>query len=79
MNNINFGKDIRELTEDELFRHVNNTDPKFGNVCQYELLRRLAIKNEKSAETYAGSSFYLSLVAIIISLGIGTVQIYLSI
>lgn len=79
MNNNNFGKDIRNMNDDELFFHINNHDPKFGSVCQYELMRRLSMRSEKSSEKFANASFYLSVAAILISLGIGAVQIYLSV
>ncbi len=78
MNNTNFGKDVRKLNEEELFQIINNSDPSFGVLSQYELLRRLALKNEESSERFAKSSLYLAIVAIIVSIGIGTVQIYLA-
>ena len=79
MNNNNFGKDIRNMNENELFFHINNHDPKFGSVCQYELMRRLAIRNEESSKKYNLGSAYLSITALLVSLGIGAVQIYISV
>jgi hypothetical protein len=73
----NFGKDIRNLTEDELFQHINRSNPEFGFLCQYELLRRLSLENSISSKRFATSSFYLSVVSILIALGIGAAQIYL--
>ncbi len=67
MPNLNFGKDIRELADDELFRHINNAQPDFAALCEYELLRRLAIKNEESSKRFAWWSLSISVVAILIA------------
>lgn len=66
------------MTEDELFHHINNSDPKFGSLCEYELMRRLSIKNMESSERFSHSSLYIAIVAILVSLAIGATQIYIS-
>jgi len=78
MGNINFGKPVQDLTEDELFGVINNSIPAFGNLAQYELLRRLAFENSRSSKRYAKWSLFSSIVAIGIALIIGGLQIYLA-
>jgi hypothetical protein len=76
---MNFEKPLPDFSEEELQQRINQVDPRFGVLLSYELLRRLAIKNEESSERFSEASFYLAIVAILVSLGIGAVQIYLSI
>ena len=79
MSNINFGKPLHDLPEEELIRLINNSQPEFGMLAQYELSRRLSVEDSKTSKRYAIWSLILSVTAILISIAIGIVQIYLSI
>lgn len=70
----NFDKPIQNYTEEELLDRTNNWDPRYGIIASYELLRRLAVKNEQSSKKFARGSLLVSLVAIVISLVLGTIQ-----
>lgn len=68
MSNSNFGKDIRDLEESELFRNINNSNPQYGALCQYELLRRLSVENSISSKRFAYSSLFVAIISIIITI-----------
>lgn len=68
MNNINFGKPLQEHSEEELFRLINNSDPRFGILAQYELMKRLSLEDSKSSKRFARWSLTVAIVAIVVSL-----------
>lgn len=77
----NFGKDIRELSEEELFRLINNKSNQFAVIAQYELMRRLSTQDSESSKRNYNSNRNLSIVAITIALitfGVQTYQTYLA-
>ena len=78
MNSLNFGKPLQEISEQELFNLINNSDPRFGNLAQYELMRRLSLKNEESSKRFAFWSLFISVVALFVSLSTSLIQIYIT-
>jgi len=76
--NNNFGKDIRELSEEELFRLINNKANQFAVIAQYELMRRLSVQDSESSKRNASSSRNIAVAAIVSSILIGLFQIYLA-
>lgn len=75
---MNFDKDPRQYTEEEIFDRIKQYPPQFGVLLSYELIRRIEVENAKSSEKFARGSMYLSLTAILVSFIIGTIQIYLN-
>jgi hypothetical protein len=74
----NFEKPLHEFTVKELLDRVNQWDPKFGALAYYELHRRLSVENASSSRRFAHWSLAISVVAILITIGIGGMQIYLA-
>lgn len=70
----NFSKPLNELTEKEILDGLNHWPPSYGALGSYELLRRLAVKNEGSSKRFARWSIILTIAALILSL----VQIWLA-
>lgn len=66
--NRNFGKPLHEHTGEELIRLVNDSQPMFGSLAQYELMRRLSVEDSKTSKRFAWVSLGVAVVAIIISL-----------
>lgn len=69
-----FGKSIKEHTEEELFKIVNDNDPKYGTLALIELQIRNSEKFSeeslsitKSSRKIAAVSIILSIVVIILS------------
>ena len=75
--NKNFEKPLQDFSEEELLEKIDRWDPRFGMLASYELLRRLALRNEKSSKTFAKWSLFIAVVAIILSLSTSIVQIWL--
>lgn len=75
---MNFEKSLPEFTEAELHQKINQTDPRFGILASYELLRRLALKNDESSRRFARWSLIIAVAAIVISLLTSLVQIWLA-
>ena len=74
MNNINFGKPLKDVPEEELFRIINDSSPAFGALAQYELMRRLSLEDSKSSKRFAKWSLVVAVNAIFISLTLATYQ-----
>jgi len=74
----NFDKRLPDYTEEELQQRLDNWDPRFGALASFELIRRVMVENSKSSKRFAGWSLFISIVAIAISIFIGSVQIYLA-
>lgn len=41
---MNFHKPLHELSEEEILKGINNWDPKFAVLGQYELIRRISLE-----------------------------------
>lgn len=74
---MHYEKPIQELSEEWLFNSINNHDPRYGNLAQYELLRRLALENSKSSKRFAAWSLTIAIIAIIISIAASDVWLSL--
>jgi len=72
----NFPKPLQDLSEEDLLDGINNHwSPNFGVLGSYELLRRLALQNSKSSRRFAWWSLWIAIVAIIISIILGFLQL----
>lgn len=74
----NFEKSLSEYTEKELHDRINQWDPRFGVLASYELLRRLAVKNNESSKRFGHWSLVISVTAILVSLVTSLVQIWIA-
>lgn len=75
----NFGKSLRDHTEEEIQNGIDNIwPPNYGVLGSYELMRRLTVENSKSSQRYARWSLGISIVAIVISIALATVQVLVS-
>lgn len=75
MNNIIFGKPLKEHSEEELEKLVNNSNPEYGILALYELMRRLSLEDSRTSKRFAKWSLGIAIVAIVISIALGVVQI----
>ncbi len=63
----NFAKDLREYTDDELYRDINELDVRYMSVLSDELTRR-------SADKWSQKTVYLTLLLLFI----GLLQVFIS-
>lgn len=75
---MNFSKNLRDFSEEELWNGINTWEPRFGALALYELQRRLATESDKSSKRFAKWSLIVAIVAIILSLTTSIVQITIS-
>lgn len=65
---MNFEKDIREFTDDELYNKINSLDPRYVQLCSDELTRRSADRWSQKIVDLTILLFFIGFLQLFISL-----------